>query len=261
MKDITIITGGTEGFGRELASHFAADGHRLLLVARRLELLKKTKEELESQYPIEVFIFTADLTTQEGRLSVKEYCEANEFHVDVLVNNAGMGTGGAFHEISAEKETMMIRLNVEAVNDMIHLFLPAMIEAKKGIIMNAASAASFQPGPYMAAYYACKAYVLSLTEALAAENKKTGVRVCCYCPGPCATPFLKKAETDTLFDPKRNKGMKPPAVIINRVYKEFKKGKTVIIPEKKFAFLRFLQRLVPRSLLLHVMVKVNTVKD
>ena len=261
MKSIVLITGGSEGFGRELASRFAADGQALLLVSRRQALLEKAKRELESEFPTEVLILSADLTTREGRLSVKEYCLTNNLRVEILVNNAGMGTGGAFHKISAEKETMMIRLNVEAVNEMIHLFLPDMIESKSGIIMNAASAASFQPEPNMAAYAACKAYILSLTEALASENKKTGVRVCCYCPGPCATPFLKKAGTDTLFDPKRNSGMKPPSVIIDRVYKEFKKGKTIIIPEKKFAFLRFLQRVVPRSLLLYVMAKVNAVKS
>lgn len=261
MKAVTLITGGSEGFGRELASRFAADGHRLLLIARNSEWLQKAQKELESEFDVEVFIFAADLTTPEGRLSVKKYCAIRHFRVDILVNNAGMGTGGIFHSIPSEKETMMIRLNIEAVNDMIHLFLPEMIKEKNGIIMNAASVAAFQPEPYLAAYAAGKAYVLSLTEALAAENKKTGVRVCCYCPGPCPTSFLKKAGTDTLFDPKRNSGMKPPAVIINRVYKEFKKGKTIIIPEKKFVFLRFLERLIPRSLLLYVTAKVNTVKN
>lgn len=260
MTNITIITGGSEGFGRELAEHFAQDKHNLLLVARRFDLLENAKRELESKYDVKIFIFSTDLTTPEGRAALKEYCDENRFHIDILVNNAGMGTGGAFHEIPSEKETSMIRLNVEAVNDLIHLFLPRMIEEKQGVIMNAASAASFQPGPYMAAYYACKAYILSLTEALIAENKKTGVRICCYCPGPCATPFLKKAGTDTLFDPARNSGMRPPKIIIDRVYKEFKRGKKIIIPEKKFAFLRFIQRFVPRSLLLAVMVKVNTVK-
>lgn len=260
MKPITIITGGSEGFGRELASHFAQDGHNLLLVARRCDLLEQAKQELTQQYPVEVFTLSTDLTTAEGRKAVKVYCEQNDFHVDILVNNAGMGTGGAFHEISTEVENTMIRLNVEAVNDLIHLFLPTMIEEKKGTIMNAASAAAFQPGPFMASYYACKAYVLSLTEALIAENKQTGVRICCYCPGPCATPFLKKAKTDNLFDPKRNKGMITPQEMGNRIYKEFKKGKNIIIPEKKFAFLRFLQRLAPRALLMHVMVKVNTMK-
>lgn len=261
MKTITLITGGSEGFGRELAARFAADGHCLLLIARNPELLKKAKSELEREFATEVFIFSADLTTREGRLAVKKYCETSHFRVDILVNNAGMGTGGIFHTISSEKETMMIRLNIEAVNDMIHLFLPEMIKEKRGIIINAASAASFQPEPYMAAYAASKAYVLSLTEALAAENKKTGVRICCYCPGPCATSFLKKAGTDTLFNPKRNSGMKSPKVIIDHVYKEFKKGKTIIIPEKKFAFWRFFQRLTPRPLLLYAMTKINTVKN
>lgn len=259
--NITIITGGSEGFGRELASCFAADGHNLLLVARRYDLLDKSVEELKSQHNVEVYRFSTDLTTAEGRRALKIYCDENNFHVDILVNNAGMGTGGAFHTIDAEKENRMIRLNVEAVNDLIHIFLPQMIEEKKGVIINAASAAAFQPGPFMASYYASKAYVLSLTEALIAENKSTGVRFCCYCPGPCATPFLKKAGTDELFNPSRNALMKPPAVIVKRIYKAYKKGKKIIIPEKQFVILRFLQRFAPRKLLMYVMIKINKIKD
>ena len=109
MTNITNITGGSEGFGRELAEHFAQDKHNLLLVARRFDLLENAKRELEGKYDVKIFIFSTDLTTPEGRAALKEYCDENRFHIDILVNNAGMGTGGAFHEIPSEKETSMIR--------------------------------------------------------------------------------------------------------------------------------------------------------
>lgn len=185
----TLITGASAGIGAELARVFAREGHNLVLVARDEGRLAALKAELQSAVAVETL--SVDLARSGA-------CE-NLFHlvqgkvVNTLVNNAGFGAHGLFVKSTLERQLEMIQLNVAALTALTRLFLPGMVERGEGRVLNVASTAAFQPGPYMAVYYASKAYVLSFSEAIAEELRETGVTVTALCPGPTATEFAKTA--------------------------------------------------------------------
>jgi short-subunit dehydrogenase len=181
---VTLITGASAGLGTDFARQLSAKGQRLVLVARRLDRLEALARELGNARAV-----ACDLAQPgaAGRL-MADLAEHGE-EVATLINNAGFGLWGRFLGLDAAQQREMIDLNVGALTDLCRAVAPAMVEAKAGAILNLASTAAFQPGPRMAVYFATKAYVLSLTEALHEELKPHGIKVSALCPGPTRTEF------------------------------------------------------------------------
>jgi short-subunit dehydrogenase len=188
-KDTALITGASAGIGLELARLFAADGHELILVARRAVALEQLAARLRAEHRAKVHVWPADLADPAAPGQLQERAAAEGRAVDFLVNNAGFGAIGRFHELAPERQLAIIDLNMRALTELTYRFLPAMRERRHGGILNLGSIVGFLPGPYMAVYYASKAYVVSFSEALAEELTGSGVTVTCLCPGYTATEF------------------------------------------------------------------------
>jgi len=184
VKRVALVTGASAGLGVEFARQLAKRGHSLVLVARRKERLEELAKELGNARAV-----AFDLSKKDAAAKLLADIEANGEVVDLLVNNAGFGLIGRFAELDAKRERQMIDLNVATLTDLCRAVAPQMIERKSGGIINVASTAAFQPGPKMAVYFATKAFVLSLSEALHEELKPYGIKVSCLCPGPTRTEF------------------------------------------------------------------------
>ena len=184
MKKVALVTGASAGLGVEFARQLSKRGHRLVLAARRKERLEELAKELGKARAIAI-----DLSKKDSAAKLLSDLEANGETVDLLVNNAGFGLIGSFADLDAKRERQMIDLNVGTLTDLCRAVAPQMIARKSGAILNVASTAAFQPGPKMAVYFATKAFVLSLTEALHEELKPHRVKVSCLCPGPTRTEF------------------------------------------------------------------------
>jgi len=192
-RPIAVITGASSGIGRDLAELFARDGHELILVARRRDALEALARSLSDRYGVTCEAFPADLARRLEREHLAARIRSVDDRVAVLVNNAGFGTHGYFHETDLQRELEMIEVNVAAVTHLTKVVLPGMLGRRRGRIVNVSSVAAFQPGPLMAVYYASKAYVQSFSEALAEEVDGTGVTVTALCPGPTVTGFKTAA--------------------------------------------------------------------
>lgn len=182
-----LITGASAGLGLEYARLFAADRHDLILVARRKDRLEALGAELAKAHGIQVQVIAADLMDAAGATQVVDAVGAKP--VDFLVNNAGFGSNGAFAGLDPSKETGQVMVNIHTLVALTRAFLPGMIARRSGRVLNIGSTAGFQPGPFMATYYASKAFVNSFTEALWFELKGTGVTATVSCPGPTSTEF------------------------------------------------------------------------
>ena len=188
----TLVTGASTGIGYELSKLFAKDKHNLILVSRNKNKLQSVKNEL-LKYNIDIKILALDLESSEDIQSLFNYIEINKLAVNILINNAGIGTFGDFNDIEWSKEEALIDINIKALTQLTKYFLPKIIDYKNGGVLNVASTAAFCSGPRMAAYYASKAYVLNLTEAIYEEYKGNGINISCLCPGPVKTSFQGKA--------------------------------------------------------------------
>ncbi len=226
-RETVLITGASSGIGLELARLFAADGASLILVARRMEPLNALAEELRSRYAVETKVIGKDLSVHGSARELHDEIVATGMQVDVLVNNAGFGKMERFDRISLETYTAMLELNVVTLTQLTRLFLPGMLERNRGKILNLGSTASFQPGPHAAVYYASKAYVRSLSEALAEELKGTGVTVTCLCPGPTHTEFGQTAGMEQTLLFKRAMHVEPVA---KAGYRAMRKGTVTLVP-------------------------------
>jgi short-subunit dehydrogenase len=193
-RPLAIVTGASAGIGRELARILAREGHDLVLVARREAQLTELAEELKTRYDAASTIAAVDLAAPDAAEEVMAVLAGRA--VDVLVNNAGFGGVGAFSTRSRDDDMRMVAVNVVALTDLTKLVVPGMVQRRRGRVLNVASTAAFQPGPFMAVYYATKAFVLSLSQALAEELSGTGVTVTCLCPGPTESEFHAIAGTD-----------------------------------------------------------------
>ncbi|WP_310468811.1 SDR family oxidoreductase [Sphingomonas sp.] len=183
-QPVALVTGASAGLGVEFARQLSARGHRLVLAARRRDRLEALAKELGNARAVAIDLGEPGAAER----LIADIAGAGE-HVDVLVNNAGFGLKGKFAELDAVRQRAMIDLNVGALTDLCRAVAPGMIARKAGGILNVASTAAFQPGPNIAVYFATKAYVLSLSEALHEELKPHGVRVTALCPGPTRTEF------------------------------------------------------------------------
>ncbi|MGN6374529.1 MAG: SDR family NAD(P)-dependent oxidoreductase [Sphingomonas sp.] len=189
-----LITGASAGLGAQFALALAAKGQDVILVARRQERLDELAETIRSRHGVSAHVFAADLGTGDAVNELTTAVARQGLTVDTLVNNAGFGARGAFAALDRGMQASMIDLNCRALVELSHAFLPGMLAAGQGAILNVASTAAFQPGPWMAVYYATKAFVLSFSEALHEEVKDRGVRVSALCPGPTRTEFADVAD-------------------------------------------------------------------
>jgi len=192
-RPIAIITGASSGIGRDFAELYARDGHDLILVARRRDALESLGRSLHDRYGVVCDAFPADLGRRLDREHLAARLRSIDERIVALVNNAGIGTHGYFHETDLERELEIIELNIAALTHLTKLVVPGMLARRHGRIVNVSSLAAFQPGPLMAVYYASKAYVQSFSEALAEEVTGTGVTVTALCPGPTTTEFHGRA--------------------------------------------------------------------
>ena len=188
-----LVTGASSGIGLELATLLARNRHDLVLVARNRERLESIAGGLRKEFGVTVAVLAKDLAARSAPDEIARELASSGTGVDVLVNNAGLGVYGPFTKTPLQKELESIQVNVVALTHLIKLFLPGMLERRRGRILNVASTAAFQPGPLMAVYYATKAHVLSFSEALANETAGTGVTVTTLCPGPTLTEFQSRA--------------------------------------------------------------------
>jgi short-subunit dehydrogenase len=192
MKGTALVTGASAGLGRDYARLFAADGHDVVLVARRKDRLEELARELEAR-GVRAHVVAADLAAPASPRWIVDELRARQLSIDFLVNNAGFGTTGPFATADAAKQLEMIQVNVVALVELTRLLLPDMLARGRGRILNVGSTAGFQAGPFMAVYYASKAFVNSFTEALAYELDGTGVTATVSCPGATATEFAGHA--------------------------------------------------------------------
>ena len=223
-----LVTGASGGIGLELARCFAAEGCRLVLTARRSAELDTLATELRDRHACEAIVIAADLARSDGVDALLAELDRQQLAPDVLVNNAGFGARGDFASMAPERIEAMLSVNVTAVTRLARALLPAMRRRRRGGLLNVASTAAFQPGAYMASYYASKAYVLSLSEALHVECRRDGVAVTCLCPGATATGFAAEADMSgsLLF----RLGSMRADVVARAGHAGFRRGKAIVIP-------------------------------
>jgi short-subunit dehydrogenase len=262
MNKYTLITGATFGIGYEFAKLFASEGFNLILVARNKNRLSAISKELFEKYKIDVQTIEKDLSHLNSAEEVFEEVNKKNLEVEILVNNAGFGNHGKFWETDLKTELEMIQLNITSLIQITKLFLPKMIENKHGRILNVASTAAFQPGPFMNIYYATKAFVLSFSEALNSELKGTGVTSTVLCPGPTKTEFFARAGMEDTVLVKTKIISKMPAEKAAKIgYKGLMKGKRIVIPGIPNRIGVLFVKLFPRKLIISVVRLLKSQKQ
>jgi len=188
-----LVTGASSGIGWALAEELAAGGARLVLTARRRQRLARLRKRLRTAYGVQVAVLAADLSQPEAPEKIFAFTNERGIAVELLVNNAGVGSYGEFRASDRPRELGIVQVNCSAVVHLTHLYLPGMVERRSGDILIVASTGAYQGVPYMATYAASKGFDLLFAEALAEEVKRYGVRVCALCPGPTVSEFQKAA--------------------------------------------------------------------
>jgi len=253
---IALVTGASAGIGKELARCFAADRHAVVLVARRLPLLETLAGELRARSGQDAWPIACDLAAPGAVDTLLAELARRGLDIDFLVNNAGFGTTGRFADSPAEREIAMAELNVMAVARLTRALLPGMLARGRGRVLNIGSTAGFQPGPYMATYYASKAFVNHFSEALAEEVRGTGVTVTLSCPGPTHTEFGEVSGVG-----KANLFRRLPVATAERVAREAYRacfaGRVVVVHGFLNRLGALLVRLGPRSIVRRVLAFLN----
>lgn len=244
-----LITGASSGIGEAFAKALAEKGTDLVLVARSEDKLLALAKQLARLHSCRVEVIAADLTRDGAAQHIRSAVDALGLEVDLLLNNAGFGTVGAFHKQEHGRERQEILLNAAAVVDMAHAFVPPMLERGHGAVVNVASMAAFQPMPYMTVYAATKAFVLSFSEGLRGEVRGKGVQVLCVCPGPVDTPFFEATGNARL----RGTVPRPAMTTVDRVVAEslraLRRGQGVIVPGHANKLVTMTTKFVPRAVL------------
>lgn len=257
-QEIVLITGASSGIGWELAKLFAADGSELILVARSEDKLNELAAELKEKHGTSSTVIPLDLAEHGSAHMLYEQVQSLGKQVDVLVNNAGFGQMGLFEKIPLERHTNMCELNMMTLTQLFYLYLSEMKARNSGSVLNIGSTASFQPGPNAAVYYATKAYVLSLSEAVHAELWGTNVNVTCLCPGPTKTGFGEDSDMGDLAMFKTN--VMEVEQVAQAGYRGLRKGKRVVVPGLVNNLLAFSNRFTAKPVILWVMKRLQPVK-
>lgn len=227
-------------------------------MARSKDKLEALAQHLSESYAIQAFVIASDLSKMGSAKAVAQEVSALGLSVDILINNAGFGTYGHFHEIASEREQEEIMLNVASLVDMTHLFLPHMLEKQEGIVVNVASLAAFQPAPYLAVYSATKAFVLSFTEALWAEYRHDGVRFLALCPGATQTNFFDVAGS---YAAAGGTAFSTPEKVVQAGFRGIERGQSYIVEGSKNYFAAQLHRLIPRKTVVRLMERIMRAKQ
>ena len=250
-----LVTGASAGLGTDFARILASQKYDLILVARNEGRLAALAAELSKEHGVKVCVLARDLSSPGSADALMLDLKSKRLSVDVLVNNAGVGLHGPVADSDGAALAGMLQLNVTTLTQLTRLLLPDMLARKGGRILNVASTAAFQPGPWMAGYYATKAYVLSFSEALASELKGTGVTVTTLCPGPTATEFFERANMsrsrfkDIFFADSR-----PCAQVgVNGMFR----GKTIVIHGALNQLLVLTSKFLPRAVVRFIAGKLN----
>jgi uncharacterized protein len=255
MNPTALITGASGGIGEQLARLFAAHRYDLVLVARSADKLQSLCAELARAHGIQARSLAADLADPGAPPQLFEALQP--VAIDVLVNNAGFGARGAYAELDYQVEARMIQVNVAALAHLTRLFLPGMLARRNGKILNVASTAAYVPGPFMAVYYASKAFVLSFSEALSEEVQGSGVTVTALIPGPTETNFAATAGTQDsrLF---RTASVMSAAAVARVGFDGLMAGKRVAIAGASNRLTVFSTRLAPRAMLAKITSRLNS---
>lgn len=242
-----VVTGASGGLGLEFAKLLAADKYDLVLVARSGDKLNANAAQLRGEHGVSVDTLVVDLSEIGAASEVLSQVPA----CDVLINNAGFATNGRFEEIPQDRIRDEILLDVLTLTELTRAYLPGMRERGIGRILNVASTAGLLPGPFMAVYYACKAYVVSFSQAIAEELRGTGITVTCLAPGATATGFASRAgaKGTRLFSVLP---VAKPADVARAGYSGMKRGKDLVIPGLFNNLVALSARISPRRLVLKV---------
>jgi uncharacterized protein len=248
LRPVTVITGASAGIGSALAHVFAANGHEVVLVARREQLLVDLADAIAAQGFIRPTVLRADVARIDAARRIGEALLTQGLEPDIIVNNAGFGLVGAASELDRAEQLAMIDLNVRALTDLSLAWLDV-LERRQGGILNVASVAAFLPGPGMAVYYATKAYVLSFSEALHRELAGSGVRVTVLCPGPVPTEFQARAGVTTRQFSRLL--TLSPARVAEAGYRGLKEGRCLVVPGFANKLAASLIPMLPRDVVLN----------
>jgi short-subunit dehydrogenase len=255
MQPAVVITGASSGLGAEFANLAAAEGAKVVLIARSRPELDLLAADIDRSGRFTV-VLVVDLSAPDAGDVIARELEALDLYCHILINNAGFGLYGDAVELDRERQLGIIDVNVRAATDLMLRFLPAMVARRSGAVLNVASVAGFAPGPRMALYFASKAYLISLSQALTREVRQTGVTVTCLCPGPLRTPFLGRAGADrvALFKVLRKLDT---ADVARAGWDAMKAGRALCIPGFGAKIAVMTTRFLPRAALLAIVGRLQ----
>lgn len=256
-----LVTGASSGIGADVARSLARRGHNVVLVARREDRLAALAQELAGAHGVRAEPIAVDLQAKAARKRLRKAVDELGLGVDVLVNNAGFGSAGLFQRLDGEREAELVRLNCEVVVALCGSYVPGMVERGAGAVLNVASTAAFQPLPTQATYSASKAFVLTFTQALAADLHGTGVTATALCPGPVRTEFVEVAGMTREASALPEFVWVPSPEVAEAGVRGLERGKGVVIPGKLNKATAIGGHYTPRSLLLGLGRKVYRTGD
>lgn len=254
-RGVALVTGASGGIGEQIALLLARAGYDLILVGRNEERLSNVRDALARDHRVTATPLTVDLAEPGAAYALAERVHSLALEVEILVNNAGYGLHGRFDKTPARAEVDLLQVNVTALVELTKIFLPPMVARGHGRVLNLASTAAFVPGPFMAAYYASKAFVLSFSQAINAELRDTGVTVTAVCPGPTATNFATAAGVSET--PLFRSGAMSADAVADAAVSGMMAGKPVVIPGFRNKLLGFGARLSPRQMLVGIARRLN----
>lgn len=249
-KEWVLVTGAASGIGAELCRLFARDGSRLVLVDRNEPGLETISAELADKFGVQTVSLVHDLSTQEAPEQIYRDLQGREIIVDVLVNNAGFGTFGNFWETDVARDRALINVNIMTPMLLSKLFLPGMVQRKRGRILNVGSVSGFLASPYASTYYSSKAFLLSFSQGVATALRGSGVTVTVVCPGPTYTAFDWHSTKDSGAPPQRKRFQMDAAVVAAQAYRGMRRGQMVVIPGASNKTLAILAKFLPRHVAL-----------
>lgn len=250
-RPLALVTGASGGIGAGLARELARHGHDLVLAARSLAPMETLAAELR-ETGAAATVIASDLSKPGAAATLAGDVASRGLTVEVLINNAGLGAAGRFDRNDPARISEILQVNIVALSELTRLLLPGMIARGHGKVMLVASVAAFQPGPRMAAYFASKAYVLSLGEALAYELRRTGVSVTVLCPGATATDFFTTAGADHSFMARRLRRMMHAEDVARLGYRGLAAGRRVVITGAMNRLVALAGRFAPHRITLPV---------
>ncbi len=246
-----LITGASSGIGEVFVRRFAREGSHMVLIARSADKLNTLARELETEFGVQTLVVAIDLSLKEAAATIFSRVKENRIQLYGIINNAGFGAGRAFHKSLLEPYLKMIDVNIRALVELTHLFLPGLISQNEGLILNVSSTASYQPIPLTSVYAASKSFVTSFTEALWLELKETKIRVMNLCPGLTKTPFGVSAG---LRDFRNDPFAETPEQVVTHAFDAFSKDNPTVISGFHNYLIIWLERFIPHRILLFLVL-------